>query len=218
MALSEPDYSRLRGQMVELQLRGRGIADPRVLQAMGVVPREKFVPPAIADRAYADCALSIGLGQTISQPYMVALMTESLHLAGTERVLEIGTGSGYQAAVLAELCGRVYTVERIPELSQSARRLLTDALGYDDVWFRIGDGTLGWPEEAPFDRIIVTAGAPADPASLLAQLAPGGEAVVPVGGEHWQSLVHYRRDEEGRVARQSLCDCVFVKLLGQEGW
>jgi protein-L-isoaspartate(D-aspartate) O-methyltransferase len=204
--------------MVERQLRGRGIADPRVLEAMGTVPREKFVPPSVMDRAYADCALSIGMGQTISQPYMVALMTESLHLEGCERVLEIGTGSGYQAAVLAEICDRVYTVERISEIADRARTLLTEALSYGNIEFRVGDGTLGWPEEAPFDRVIVTAGAPAKPSTLLGQLAPGGQAVIPVGGEHWQSLMHYVCGAAGIVVERAVCDCVFVKLVGREGW
>lgn len=218
MAQGEPDYARLRARMIERQLRGRGLTDERVLTAMARVPREKFVPAPMAGRAYSDRALSIGRGQTISQPYMVALMTEWLHLTGDERVLEVGTGSGYQAAVLAELCSELYTVERVPELADSARALLTDDLGYDNIRCKVGDGTLGWPQEAPFDRIIVTAGAPARPATLLDQLGRGGEAVVPVGGAHWQTLTHYVRNEEGSTREQTVCDCVFVKLIGREGW
>jgi protein-L-isoaspartate(D-aspartate) O-methyltransferase len=218
MLSPEADYAKLRDRMVELQLRSRGLSDERVLAAMATVPRERFVPPSMTGRAYADGALSIGRGQTISQPYMVALMTQSLHLQGAERVLEIGTGSGYQAAVLAEVCREVYTVERIPELADGACRLLTDVLGYGNIHFKVGDGTLGWAEEAPFDRIIVTAGAPARPETLIRQLSSGGEAVVPVGSERWQCLTRYVRDERGTVEQQEICDCIFVKLIGQEGW
>ena len=204
--------------MVRTQLAARGIRDARVLEAMGRVPRERFLPPEQAHLAYCDGAQRIGRGQTISQPYIVALMTEALHLGGSERVLEVGTGSGYQAAVLAELAGHVYTVERIPELSERARTLLCEELGYENVSFRTGDGTLGWPEEAPFDRIIVTAAAPRRPGRLLEQLGDGGEAVAPVGGAGWQRLVHYRRLPDGGLAEREFCDCVFVKLLGEDGW
>jgi protein-L-isoaspartate(D-aspartate) O-methyltransferase len=199
------------------QLRRSGIRDERVLAAMGRVPRELFVPAARRSRAYEDRALPIGCGQTISQPYMVALMTEELHLTGGERVLEVGTGSGYQAAVLAELAGHVYTVERVAELHEGARRVLCDELGYGNVSLRLGDGTLGWPEEAPFERVIVTAGAPARPDTLLRQLRPGGEAVVPVG-EQWQVLTHYRREPGDRFRERASVQCVFVKLIGEEAW
>ncbi len=204
--------------MVDAQLRARGVRDHRVLRAMGKVPREKFVPPRDRARAYRDGAMGIGHGQTISQPYMVALMTEWLHLTGTERVLEIGTGSGYQAAILAEIAENVYTVERVKELSERAAELLCEELGYENISFRVGDGTLGWPEEAPFDRIMVTAGAPRRPDTLLDQLAARGEAVVPVGSHHHQTLTHYRREPDGEVREQAVCDCVFVQLIGQDGW
>jgi protein-L-isoaspartate(D-aspartate) O-methyltransferase len=212
------DYEGARKAMVMRQLKRRGIQDARVLEAMGRVPREKFVAPDNRSRAYCDGAMGIGLGQTISQPYMVALMTEALHLRGTDRVLEVGSGSGYQAAILAELVTHVYTVERIPELSERARRLLCEEFGYADVSFKVGDGTLGWPEEAPFDRIIVTAGAPHRPDRLLEQLSPLGEAVVPVGRQHWQTLTHYRRERDGTIREEAVCECAFVKLIGADGW
>lgn len=218
MSAAPIDCESARQAMVERQLRNRGIKDARVLAAMGKVPREKFVPPGQRGQAYYDGALGIGHGQTISQPYMVALMTEFLHLTGSERVLEIGSGSGYQAAILAELATHVYTVERLAELSEGARKMLCDELGYDNISFRVGDGTLGWPEEAPFDRIIVTAGAPHRPQALLDQLVPLGEAVVPVGGRHWQMLTHYRRERDGTVEEKGFCECVFVRLIGQNGW
>ncbi len=212
------DFEQARRDMVAGQLRCRGIRDARVLDAMGRVPRELFVPADSRSRAYWDGAMAIGCRQTISQPYMVALMTEELHLTGQERVLEVGTGSGYQAAILAELAAHVYTVERLDELSERARGLLCGDLGYANISFRVGDGTLGWPEEAPFDRIMVTAGAPHRPDILLGQLAPGGEAVVPVGPRHYQSLVRYRQAEDGTLEEKHLCDCVFVRLIGEDGW
>jgi protein-L-isoaspartate(D-aspartate) O-methyltransferase len=185
---------------------------------MGRVPRELFVPADARSRAYRDGAMAIGSGQTISQPYMVALMTQWLHLRGEERVLEVGTGSGYQAAILAELCAHVYTVERLGKLSEQAQRLLCERLGYGNISFRVGDGTLGWPQEAPFDRFVVTAAAPHRPDVLLGQLACGGEAVVPVGPRHYQLLMHYRKEADGTVAERELCDCVFVQLIGEDGW
>ena len=212
------DYEHARAAMVEGQLRCRGIRDAGVLEAMGRVPRELFVPPSRRAEAYFDGALGIGQGQTISQPYMVALMTQDLHLRGSERVLEVGTGSGYQAAVLGGLCAHVYTVERLELLSEAARELLCDALGYRNISFLVGDGTLGWPEEAPFDRIIVTAGAPHRPDVLLSQLAPGGEAVVPVGDRHYQTLMRYRRQPDGSLVELGVCECMFVKLIGEDGW
>ena len=212
------DLESLRRAMVEVQLRGRDIADERVLAAMGRVPREAFVLSSRRRSAYCDGAMAIGLGQTISQPYMVALMTEALDLRGGERVLEIGTGSGYQAAILAELAGHVYTVERLPELEERARVLLCDELGYGNISFRVGDGTLGWPEEAPFDRIIVTAGAPRRPDRLLEQLGPEGLAVAPVGGRHGQTLIQYTRRPEGGMAEHAFCQCIFVPLVGEDGW
>lgn len=204
--------------MVETQLVPRGIADGGVLEAMRTVPREEFVPAAQRSSAYYDGAFPIGRGQTISQPYMVALMTQSLRVDDSHRVLEIGTGSGYQAAILAELAGHVYTVERIPELAQEARERLCERLGYANISFLTGDGTLGWLEEAPFDRIMVTAGAPHEPGALLGELVPGGIMVVPVGGDLTQSLMRYSKDEKERVKREHICDCVFVKLIGEDGW
>jgi protein-L-isoaspartate(D-aspartate) O-methyltransferase len=212
------EYSRkLRQRMVDEQLRSREIYDPLTLGAMSRVPRERFVRSGDESRAYDDNAMGIGYGQTISQPYMVALMTQCLELTGAEKVLEVGTGSGYQAAVLAEIGGRVYTIERVRELSERAARLLGE-LGYQNVHFRVGDGTLGWPEESPFDRIIVTAGAPAVPDSLTEQLASPGILVIPVGEEYVQSLLQIKKDDAGTLRRRHVCDCVFVKLIGEEGW
>jgi protein-L-isoaspartate(D-aspartate) O-methyltransferase len=202
--------------MVDEQVVGRGITDPRVQEAMRRVPRHLFVEEALRDRAYGDRPLPIGDGQTISQPFMVARMTALLGLAGAEKVLEIGTGSGYQAAVLAELAARVCTVERVPRLAERARQTL-EALGYLNVWVRTANGTLGWPDESPFDRIIVTAGAPQVPPPLLLQLREGGRLVIPVGDEGSQVLqVVDKRDGRTRVTEDS--GCVFVKLIGKYAW
>ena len=201
--------------MVERQLRGRDIVDERVLEAMGRVPREPFVPEGERRRAYADAALPIGHGQTISQPYMVARIAESLALQPGERVLDVGTGSGYQAAVLAELGARVVTIERIPELAEQARRNLAEA-GYEaDV--RVGDGTLGVPELAPFDAIAVAAAAPGFPQTLYGQLRPGGRLVVPVGDQRVQRLELIVRSPEGPAVVHSV-PCRFVPLVGREGF
>lgn len=214
--MAAPDSKELRAEMVERQLVGRGIHDPRVLSAFRAVPRERFVPEAQRRGAYDDCPLPIGAGQTISQPYMVALMTQTLQVAAGQRVLEIGTGSGYQTAILAEVGARVYTVERIAQLSETAREALRD-LGYAEIEYRVGDGTLGWPEEAPFDRIVVTAGAPRTPPSLTAQLADGGRMVIPVGAGTQQDCVLVTR--EGDATRTwRFCPCRFVRLIGREGW
>jgi protein-L-isoaspartate(D-aspartate) O-methyltransferase len=208
--------ARERERMVEEQLAARGITDPRVLAAMGRVPRHLFVDEAFRDRAYGDYPLPIGEGQTISQPFMVARMTELLRLGGTEKVLEIGTGSGYQAAVLAELAARVCTVERLPRLAARARQIL-EGLGYTNVWVRTANGTLGWPDEAPFDRIVVTAGGPEVPPPLFAQLAEGGRMVMPVGDAASQVLkVIEKAGGEMRVSEDS--GCVFVKLVGKYAW
>ncbi len=212
------DYEKARQAMVARQLGGRGIKDGRVLDAMGRVPRERFLPQGRQKQAYDDSALGIGQGQTISQPYMVALMTQALHLRPDDRVLEVGTGSGYQAAILAELSAHVCTVERLAELSERARALLCDELGYTNISFKIGDGTLGWPEESPFDRIMVTAGAPHRPQILLDQLAPHGEAIAPVGGQNWQVLTRYRRKPDDTIEEHKVCDCIFVRLIGEDGW
>src|SRR5690349_19740100 len=202
--------------MVEEQLHRRGIHDPRVLRIMAAVPRHLFVDPTFVGRAYSDHALPIGQDQTISQPYMVALMTQALGLEGDEKVLEIGTGSGYQTAMLAELADRVFTIERIPEIGIAARERLT-AMGYSNVIFRIGDGTVGWREMSPFDRVIVTAGAPQVPPFLEEQLHVGGWGIVPVGDASNQSLVRVARCPDG-IQEEVLCSCTFVPLIGKEGW
>ena len=205
-----------RQTMVARQLRARDISDERVLEAMERVPRELFVPADERRRAYADAALPIGHGQTISQPYMVARIAEALALRPGERVLDVGTGSGYQAALLAELGAEVVTIERIPELAESARASLA-AAGYPQVDVRVGDGTLGVPELAPFDAIAVAAAAPAFPQTLYDQLRPRGRLVVPVGGERVQRLEVIVRSPEGPAVVHSV-PCRFVPLVGQEGF
>ena len=202
--------------MVDEQLRGRDIADERVLDAMQRVPRELFVPVSERDRAYDDAALPIGAGQTISQPYMVARICEALALRGNERVLDVGTGSGYQAAVLAELAADVFTIERIPELAQHARANLS-AAGYDRVEVHVGDGTLGLPERAPFDAVAIAAAAPDVPTSLYEQLKPRGRLVVPIGGRRGQRLEVVVRSSEGPAIVHSV-PCRFVPLVGKEGF
>ena len=198
-------------------LRGMGIRDDRILAAMALTPRRSFVPEQLASRADGDYPLPIGFGQTISQPFMVAWMTELLQLAGTERVLEVGTGSGYQAAILGRLCDRVYTVELVPALSERARATLAQ-LGIGNVAFRLGDGALGWPEEAPFDRVIVTAAAIRTPPALVAQLRPGGRMVIPIGAEHDVQYVHLlTKDAAGEVADRELLAVRFVPLRSAEG-
>jgi protein-L-isoaspartate(D-aspartate) O-methyltransferase len=215
--LSKDDCFRYaREQMVRNQLRARKITSPTVLDIMAAVPRERFVPSDLRSLAYDDRALAIGCNQTISQPYMVALMTEKLRLAPGHKVLEIGTGSGYQTAILARLSNRVYTVERVAELSQRAEQVLAD-LGISNVRFQVGDGTLGWQEEAPFDRMVVTAGSPQVPDSLTDQLAEGGIMIIPVGPEESQTLMRVRKSARG-LTHEALIACRFVKLLGQHGW
>ena len=212
-----PDRSDQRRLMVEQQLRSRDVADERVLAAMERVPRHLFVPEELRDRAYADAALPIGSGQTISQPYMVARICEALSLNGSERVLDVGTGSGYQAAVLAELAGEVHTIERLPELADTARRRLEEA-GYGGrVHVHVGDGTLGLPEHAPFGAIAVAAAAPELPPSLYDQLEPRGRLVVPVGKRHGQQLQLVVRSPEGPAVVRSV-SCRFVPLVGEEGF
>jgi protein-L-isoaspartate(D-aspartate) O-methyltransferase len=202
--------------MVQQQLRERDIADERVLGAMERVPRELFVPADLRDRAYDDAALPIGAGQTISQPYMVARICEALGLAGTERVLDVGTGSGYQAAVLAELASEVDTIERIPELAETARANLAEA-GYGHVHVHVGDGTRGLPERAPFGAIAVAAAAPDLPPSLYEQLEPRGRLVIPVGRRRVQRLELVVRSPEGPAVVKSV-PCRFVPLVGEEGF
>ena len=209
-------FARERDRMVEEQLVRRGILDKRVLEAMQKVPREQFVEEALEDRAYGDHPLPIGEGQTISQPYMVALMTSLLHLTGTEKVLEIGTGSGYQTAVLGELSRRVCTIERIPSLAARARATL-ERLGYTNVWVRIANGTFGWPDEAPFDRILVTAAAPAVPLPLFDQLGEGGRMAIPIGNAAAQTLTVVEKIN-GTMRTRLEAGCVFVKLIGKYGW
>ncbi|MFO1091713.1 MAG: protein-L-isoaspartate(D-aspartate) O-methyltransferase [Planctomycetaceae bacterium] len=194
----------------------RDVTDARVLQALARVPRERFVPPSLHHRAYENIALPIAGGQTISQPLMVALMTQELALAGNELVLEIGTGSGYQTAILAELASEVVTIERIPELAENARTLLAE-LGYANIDFRIGDGSLGCPDRAPFDAIIVTAGAPDYPAPLYRQLKVGGRLVIPVGDESAQTLQVVTKREQGPEIRDA-GGCRFVRLIGDAAW
>lgn len=210
------NYESERNRMVDEQIVTRGVKDQRVLAALRRVPRHEFLPEAIRGMAYGDHALPLGEGQTMSQPYMVAIMTELLDLKGTERVLEIGTGSGYQAAVLAELCEKVYTVERIKTLAEKARAVL-DRLGYKRVAIKIYDGTYGWKEMAPFDAIVVTAGAPDIPAPLVEQLRDGGRMVIPVGERYGQMLVKVVKTAEGLVTEKSI-PCMFVPLIGNHGW
>lgn len=205
-----------RQHMVKEQLEARGISDPRILGAFLEVPRHRFVEEYLKYRAYEDYPLSIGYGQTISQPYMVALMTQSLMPGPQDTVLEIGTGSGYQAAILSRLCRMVYSIERISALASRARKA-HDGLGYYNINVRIGDGSQGMPKEAPFDGIIVTAGAPHVPESLTAQLAEGGRLIIPVGDESLQDLKRITRTGEG-LKEESLGGCRFVKLIGRNGW
>ena len=211
-----PRFERERERMVEEHLVARGVTDVRVLAALRHVARHLFVDEALRERAYGDHPLPIGDGQTISQPFIVGKMTELLQLSGTEKVLEIGTGSGYQAAVLGELAARVCTIERIPKLAQRARETL-ERLGYANVWVRVANGTLGWPDEAPFDRILVAAGGPSVPPPLFAQLGEGGRMVMPVGDATAQVLqVIEKHEGEMRVTEHS--GCVFVKLVGKYAW
>ena len=210
------DFNTERQLMVETQLKKRGIVDFMVLEAMRKVPRHRFVPPELTLSAYRDGPLSIGEGQTISQPYMVALMTECLELKGEERVLEVGTGSGYQTAILVELAKEVYSIEIHKSLSDKARQLLTD-LGYNNIEFGIGDGSKGWEEKSPFDGIIVTAGSPNIPSTLQDQLTDGGRLVIPVGSRFLQTL--YRITRVGKYfKKEEFTSCVFVPLVGEHGW
>jgi protein-L-isoaspartate(D-aspartate) O-methyltransferase len=202
--------------MIEEQLTRRGITDPRVIDAMRRVSRHLFVEEALRDRAYGDHPLPIGEHQTISQPYIVALMTSLLALEGTEKVLEVGTGSGYQTAVLAALSRRVCSIERLPALAARARSLI-EGLGITNVWIRVGNGTLGWPDEAPFDRILVAAGGPAVPPPLFQQLAEGGRLVIPLGDSAGQTLTLVE-NVGGTMRTTPFGDCTFVKLVGKYAW
>jgi protein-L-isoaspartate(D-aspartate) O-methyltransferase len=211
-----PKFQRLREEMVRQQIEARGVTDARVLAAMRKVPRHLFVPEALRDQAYGDFPLPIGEQQTISQPFIVAEMTQALELSPEDRVLEIGSGSGYQAAILAEIVYRVYTIERIRSLYLQARRIF-DEMRIFNIVTRYGDGSKGWEEESPFDAIMVTAGAPEVPRALAAQLAVGGRMVVPVGNQHAQELIQLTRDKHG-FRQSSLGGCRFVKLVGEQGW
>ncbi len=203
--------------MVETQLIHRGITDQRLLAVMRRLPRHKFVPRHLWGQAYYDYPLPIGEDQTISQPYIVALMTEALELAGPEKVLEIGTGSGYQTAILAELAEQVFSIERLAALARQAEGLLA-AMRYRNIRVRVGDGTLGWPEEAPFDAILVTAGSPQVPGPLLEQLGLGGRLVIPVGNQYSQILTRVRRSFQGDLKHEDMGGCRFVRLIGAHGW
>jgi protein-L-isoaspartate(D-aspartate) O-methyltransferase len=206
-----------RKRMIESQIKARGINDSRLIDAMLKVPRHIFVEEAMAAQAYSDTALPIGEKQTISQPYMVALMTELLQLTGAEKVLEIGTGSGYQTAILAQLAARVYTLERVRPLALKARKAL-DSLGLLNINLRIEDGTAGWEAEAPFDAIIVSAGAPDVPRQLIDQLSIGGRLVIPVGNQSEQVLARLTKRADCSVTREDFINCRFVRLIGQFGW
>ncbi len=210
------DFRIARQNMVRSQITGRGIRDTRIIAALIEVPRHLFVDPGMQSSAYSDNALPIYQGQTISQPYMVAIMTEQLDVKTSDKILEIGTGSGYQAAILSRLSKQVYSIERHPELAERALKNLA-AAGIENVKIFCGDGTLGWPEEAPFDKIIITAGAPSIPQTLMDQLSEGGRMVIPVGNRHIQSLQVVDKINNKPEVRQSI-DCVFVPLVGKQGW
>ena len=209
-------FDEQRSRMVEAQLKARGLDDERLLAAFGKVPRHLFVPEEVRQEAYVDHPLPIGAGQTISQPYIVALMVDCLRLRGHERVLEIGSGSGYQTAILAELALEVYSVERVPELLKTVQDRLS-TLGYLNVHLAGGNGSLGWPEHAPFDAILVSAAAPRVPPPLVAQLAEGGRMAVPIGTPQAQMLIQVEK-RRGALHQKEIASCVFVPLIGEYGW
>ncbi len=211
------NFEIARKKMVQEQIINRGITNPKIIDAFLKIPRHLFVQEAMAAQAYSDGPLPIGEKQTISQPYMVAYMTDLLNLSGNEQILEIGTGSGYQTAILASLVKRVSTIERIRSLAMQARKVL-DSLHLLNINIKIGDGTLGWPEEGPFDAILVTAGAPAVPETVAAQLAPGGRLIIPVGDESSQTIIRIIKEKDGSLTRETGIGCRFVPLIGQEGW
>ncbi len=210
------DFAKLRERMVEEQLKPRGINDPLVLQVFSEVERYRFVPEEFRASSYADYPINIGEGQTISQPFIVAIMTQALELNPQDKVLEIGAGSGYQTAILAELAKEIYSVERIESLAKNAEALLSE-LGYKNIKIKIGDGTLGWEEKAPFDKIIITAASPRIPLPLAQQLAENGKLILPLGDSFSQvlTLVEKKADQ---LLRQEICSCIFVPLVGKYGW
>ncbi len=214
--MNESTDAVLRKRMVEEQLMPRGIFDEKVLNVFRTVSRHDFIPEMSLENAYADYPLPVGEGQTISQPYMVALMTQSLQLKGPERILEIGTGSGYQTAILAKLARQVYTIERFDTLANRAKLVLDD-LGFTNIKIKLGDGTEGWEEFAPYEGIVITAGAPSIPPPLIEQLAEGGRMVIPVGGAFGQILTLVRK-KDGNLTQEEICGCVFVPLVGRYGW
>ena len=216
MDMDKEEFKKERRLMVATQLVPRGISEPRLLEVMRTIPRHEFVPPIYTQHAYDDCALPVGHGQTISQPYMVAVMTQLLALSGTEKVLEVGTGTGYQSAILSALAAEVYTIETIEALYKEASDRLS-AMGYDNVHTQLGDGSKGWPEHAPYDRILVTAGAPTVPSPLVEQLADGGILVIPVGSSDTQELLCMKKSgDEISTTHHTLC--AFVPLLGEFAW
>ncbi len=210
------DYEILRRQMVQEQLIPRGIKNPRVLDSFYKIERHLFIPENLRKSAYADFPLPIAEGQTISQPYIVALMTESLGLTGKEKALEIGTGSGYQTAILAELTGDVYSIERFEALAEKAHTILSE-LGYKNIKIKVGDGTLGWEEGAPFDRIIITAASHKIPMPLIEQLADNGKLILPLG-ESFSQVLTLVEKKDGELKSTDICGCVFVPLVGKHGW
>ncbi len=209
-------FERVRNKMIETQLKARGIKNKKVLAAFGNIPRQLFLPEALRSQAYSDYPLPIGGGQTISQPYIVAYMTELLNLKPTDKVLEVGTGSGYQAAVLSQIVDKVFTIERVHKLATATRKLL-QSLGYNNIIEKIGDGTLGWKEFAPYDAIIVTAGGHSVPENYIDQLAVGGRLVIPFGTEDAQELYRFTKTPKG-VRKENLGNVKFVKLVGRKGW
>ncbi len=214
--MKESDFAIMRDEMVTAQILARGIKDPVVLDAFGTVPRHLFIPESKRDYAYEDYPLPIGEEQTISQPYMVALMTENLAIEPGDSVLEIGTGSGYQAAILSYMGARVYSIERLPYLAKEAKKTL-DSLGYN-VEIKTGDGTLGWPEYAPFDKMVVTAASPGIPPPLIDQLKVGGRIVIPLGVRFTQNLTIVHKISQDEVKDEYVCGCVFVPLIGEYGY
>jgi protein-L-isoaspartate(D-aspartate) O-methyltransferase len=210
------EYAGLRHKMVREQIAGRGLTEPRLLAAFDAVPRERFMPKKLRHMAYSDRPLPIGFRQTISQPYIVALMTNILHLQGGERVLDVGTGSGYQAAILAHMCGEVHTIEFLPQLAASAEKLLKE-LGLANVYCHLGDGSLGWPPAAPYAGILVSAAAPRAPAPVLEQLVEGGRLVLPVGPARHQTLEAWQRHGD-QFEERAVTNVAFVPLLGEHGW